>query len=124
MTEKCTRTCGNKTSEGYCMTTACIYPESIATSSSLCANSTLKSFGECDSCMHREVCKFKNDFKDAKNKFYEKNSKLPNIIVQCIFYESRNFGINYINTENGNDQFLKPQYEFTCEAYNTMKGSI
>lgn len=119
---KCNRLCLNKTSEGYCMTTTCIYPESTTTSTSSWTYSTSKSFGECDSCTHREVCKFKDDFEDAKNKFYEKNSKLPILRVQCIYHESRSLGITYTNTGNGNDQFLKPPYEFTCGT-NT-KGDV
>jgi hypothetical protein len=119
------------------MTTTCIYPESGTTSTSSYTYSTSKSFGECDSCTHREVCKFKNDFEDAKNKFYEKNSKLPILKVQCTYYDSRSLGITYAGTANdqflkppyevtyagtANDQFLKPPYEVTC-GMNT-KGDV
>ena len=123
-TDKCTRVCENKTSEGYCMTTACLYPESATISNSSWTCGASKIFGECDSCTHREVCKFKDDFEDAKNKIHEKNSKLPILRVQCTFYETRSCGINYINTWNGDNQFLKPPYEVTCEVTNAMKGSI
>ena len=116
-TDKCAKICSNKTSEGYCKSTTCILPwtaQNDTVSNFTIDTSTYtypRQFGECCCCEHREVCKFKDDFEEARNKLLEKNKNLPILKIECMYYQSRGLNITYAN--NG-EPYIKPPYEFTC----------
>ena len=124
-TDKCHKICANKTLEGYCKSTACILPQTDTVSNMTINTGTytypsMKVYGECSSCTHCEVCKYKEDFKSAREKFLQKYGTLPILRVECEYYQSRSLNITY---SDNSDPWLKPPYEFTCNPCTTTSKS-
>ena len=126
-TDKCAKICANKTSEGYCKSTTCILPQTgIDTVSNMTINTgtytypSARVYGECSGCEHREVCKYKEDFESAKEKFLQKHGSLPILRVACEYYQSRNLSITY---RESSDPWLSKPYEITCDPFTTTAKS-
>lgn len=121
----CEKICDNKTENGYCKSTACINANTyLNTSSTTTATSYIYTGNAvdkiCDTCAHRDVCKFREKTEEAIRNIPSKREGPAHIIVklECEFYQARYYSyptITYGNSDNS-EWWKNHPWEVTCKC--------